>query len=275
MTKTLAPLITAFCLLTLISAVHAEDVEIATFNYPPFMDMSNRQGGLLGEIVHAAFSHVGINPKFTYYPPLRMFNCYIGAKDVLACMGPVTLIQRQPLEKQEQLIYMSPMVNINMVLLYYRPTHGDKPTTYDNLSALQGYRVGVINGSNTIPILKNNGMAVIETNITSQMKMLKASRLDYCAIGFLTGMELIKTLFPADTDDFVFMKKPIMELPVSIYFNKGFPGSAEYADAFRKGIQSLVANGRYIEILEHYYGKNKIPAEYRSLFDALGVQYTF
>ena len=268
LTMTLGLLATA-----LVVQTKAENIEIHTFDYPPFMDMSDPMDGLLGKIIHAAFNEVGIEPKFIYYPPLRMFNLYIGAQDVLACVGPVTLIQRQTPDKRKQVIGFPPMVNIIMAFLYHLPTHGNKPTAYEKLSELSGYRVGVIRGSNTISVLKENGIDVIETSIQSQMKMLKGGRIDYCAISFLTGRELLKTLFPKNTNDFAFMEKPIMELPSSIYFNKGFPESEQYAINFEKGFNTIVNNGRYLQILESYYGKNNIPGEYQPLFDSFGIWY--
>ena len=200
----------------------------------------------MGKIIHAAFNEVNIEPEFIYYPPLRMFNLYIGAQDVLACVGPVTRIQRQPPDKRRQVIGVLPMVDIMMAFSYHLPTLENKPTTYVNLSELSGYRVGVIRGSTTISVLKEDGIDVIETSIQSQMRMLKGGRIDYCAINFLTGKELLATLFPKNTNDFAFMEKPIMELPSSIYFNKGYPESEQYAENFEKGFRTIEKNGRYL-----------------------------
>ena len=105
--------------------------------------------------------------------------------------------------------------------------------------------------------------------------MLKANRIDFAAVGLLTGMDLIKKLFPGQENDFAFIRKPILELPTSIYFNKRFPWSDEYAEQFRKGLDIITKNGKYLQILKDYYGKDNIPPEYKPIFHSLGVQYSF
>ena len=118
-------------------------------------------------------------------------------------------------------------------------------------------------------------MKVAEVQIESQMKLLKAGRIDFAAVGLLTGLDLIAKLFPGQEDEFAFIRKPIMELPTSIYFNKRFPKSDAYAERFRTGLKAIIANGQYLLILENYYGKGNIPVEYKALFHTLGVPYAF
>ena len=261
------------CLLSL--AVHAENVQIVTFNYPPVMGGNKPHGGLMGEIVHAAFHEVDIGTEIVYYPAKRVLSYHIGAEKFLACMGPVALIDRQPEDKKHQVLRFPPLVDILMVFAYYKPTHGKKPTTYEQLTELSGYRVATILGSNTIPLLQDAGIDVSETSIESQIKMLKANRIDFMAVGLLTGLDLITKLFPGHENEFAFIRKPIMELPTSIYFNKRFPKSDEYAAQFRTGLNAIIKNGQYIQILEKYYGKGSIPYEYKLIFQSLGVQYSF
>lgn len=255
--------------------VCAEQVPLATFHYPPVMDSSNPDGGLMGDIVRAAFQEVDIEPEIAYYPAKRLLLEYIGAKEYLACIGPIVLVDRQPKEKKRQVIQIPPLVDILMVFAYYKPTHGKKPVTYERLADLKGFTVGTILGSNTIPLLQDAGMVVKETLLKSQIKLLKANRIDYAVVGFLTGLDLVKTIFPGQEIDFAFIRKPVMELPTSIYFNKRFPRSSEYLAKFKRGLNAIIESGHYIRILENYYGKGKIPFEYKPLFHTFGIQYSF
>jgi polar amino acid transport system substrate-binding protein len=261
------------CLLSL--TAYAKHVQIVTFHYPPVMDSNKQHGGLMGEIVHAAFHEVNIETDLMYYPAKRMLLNFIGTEKYLACIGPVALIDRQSEDRKHQVIRVPPLVDILMVFAYYKPTHGKKPTTYEQLTELSGLRVGTIRGSNTIPLLQDAGIDVSETSIESQIKMLKANRIDFAAVGYLTGLGLITKLFPGHEDEFAFIKKPIMELPTSIYFNKRFPKSDEYAEQFRTGLNAIIKNGQYIQILKKYYGKGNIPSEYKPIFQTLGIQYSF
>ena len=268
-------LIILLCLFLPAPTVYAKHVRIATFHYPPVMDRNKPHGGLMGDIVHAAFSKVNIEPDFVYYPAKRMLLNYIGTEEYIACMGPVVLVDRQPQDRKQQVISIPPLVDILMVFAYYKPAHGRKPTTYERLSELNGFRVGTILGSNTTPLLQDAGINVIETHLNSQIKLLQANRIDFAAVGLLTGLDLIKTFFPDRLDAFAFISKPIMELPTSIYFNKRFPNSGSYSEQFRTGLNAIIDDGQYIRILENYYGKGKIPPEYRPLFHTLGVRYHY
>ena len=255
------------------SPAYAEQVKIVTFHYPPVMDSKKPHGGLMGEIVHAAFDHVQVVPELVYYPAKRVLFNFIGKSTYLACIGPVALIDRQPEDRKDQVVPIPPLVDILMVFAYYKPTHGKRPTSYQQLTDLQGFMVGTIMGSNTIPLLKNAGIQVSETYVESQMKLLKANRIDYAVIGLLTGLELVAKYFPGEEDDFAFIRKPVMELPTSIYFNTLFPRSDEYLERFRTGLKAIIENGEYLQILENYYGKGNIPPEYQPIFQTLGVQY--
>ena len=42
---------------------------------------------------------------------------------------------------------------------------------------------------------------------------------------------------------------------------------------FEKRLKAIIENGKYIQILENYYGKGNIPPEYQPIFQTLGVQY--
>lgn len=275
MKQSIICLIIASHLYLLPLAVSAGPVKIVTFHYPPVMDSSKPNGGLMGDIVHSAFGEVNIESEFVYYPAKRMLANYIGTEIYLACVGPVVLVDRQPEDRKNQVIRIPPLADILMVFAYYKPTHGKKPTTYNRLNELSGFTVGTIMGSNTIPMLKSAGINVEETLIESQMKLLKANRIDFAVIGLLTGLDSIAKFFPEHKDDFAFMKKPVMELPTSIYFNKRFPQSNEYVELFQTGLSAIIKNGQYLQILGKYYGTGNIPSEYKPLFHALGVQYSF
>lgn len=195
------------------AVVCAETVQIVTFDYPPVMDSSRSNGGLMEEIVRAAFRKVNIESDFVYYPAKRMLLYYIGTETFAACIGPIGLVDRQPEEKRQQVIRVPPLVDILMVFAYYKPNHGSKPTVYQQLSELHALRVGTILGSNTIPLLRQAGIDIVETRLESQIKLLMANRIDFAVVGLLTGLDMITRLFPGRKHEFAFIRKPIMELP--------------------------------------------------------------
>lgn len=253
----------------------AEVVEIVTFDYPPMTSQDDPDGGLMGKIVKEAFRESQLDIRITYYPPARVLKEHVGGTEYAACLCPEALVKRLPVEKISDVIVFPPFIDIIMVFFYYTPHHGDKPISYNELAELKSYHVGVIRGSNTTVLLTGAGILIQESAVDSQIKKLKAGRIDYAAMGILTGMEMIQRLYPAETDHFSYMAKPIMELPTTICFNKKVPGSVIYREKFEKGFNTMIANGSYIRLLESYYGVGLIPHQYKPLFERLGVAYTF
>lgn len=167
------------------------------------------------------------------------------------------------------------MASIIMVFFYYKPNHKNLPTEYDTLSSLSPYTAGVIHGSNTIPLLKGAGMKIEESKFKQQILKLKAGRIHYAVVGLLAGNEMIKQLFPKETDNFAYMSKPVMELPLTVYFNKDAANAELYAKKFNRGLRKIIRNGGYVTVLEEYYGKGRIPFSYSPLFKQLGVSYPY
>lgn len=268
-------LISAVFFLTLYHHAFAETVRLATFSYPPFMDEKSPDGDLMGKIIQAAFRQEGIDTAITYYPPKRILNQHMGGTRYTACYGPAILVERQPADKRERILVFPPVASIVMVFIYCKSNRERLPAEYDTLSSLSGYTVGVIHGSNTIPILKEAGIKIEESSAESQIQKLKAGRIHYAVIGLLTGFRLIDRLFPGEKQNFGYMPKPVMELPLTLYFNIEAPRAGDYAEKFQKGFGKLVQNGGYIDILEEYYGKGKISHAYDKIFKTLGVAYAF
>lgn len=52
------------------------------------------------------------------------------------------------------------------------------------------------------------------------------------------------------------------EEPVSLFFSKKNARGNELHKAFNEGLQKILKNGKYLEILEKYYGKGRAPADY-------------
>ena len=54
------------------------------------------------------------------------------------------------------------------------------------------------------------------------------------------------------------------EEPVSLIFSKKNARGNELQQAFNEGLQKIIKSGKYLEILEKYHGKGKVPADYVS-----------
>lgn len=259
------------CLLlagALLPAAHAEEVvEVVTFEYPPMMTAALPKDGLLGEIVHAAFEAAGQESKISYTSPKRILMLHVGQQESGAFLSPINLVKRQ--KADDKVICMNPLVNILMVFYYYTPAHDAQEFDSKTLEELAPYRVGAITGSNTIPLLTSAGLSVVESSVEKQIPLLQKGRIDLAIVGLLTGKALVEEHFPESVADFAFIEKPLMELPTGICFNKQHPSGEAWAESFVEGFRTILQQGTYREILERYYGKDRIPPQYDPLFEAL------
>lgn len=247
-----------------------EKVEIVSFDYPPMFSEQDPKGGLLGEIVHEAFKQELVDVSIDYYPPKRVDAKMVGSDKTLATIMPVNLVKRN--NKEKDVICISPMANIVMTFYYYAPRYKQE-IRFENLDDLKPYIVGTIRGSNAIKILKNAGIMIDESSKESQIKKLHKGRVDLAIMGLLTGKVLINEFYPNEVDNFKTLKKPLMELPLSICFNRRFPRAEEFSQKFIQGLDKIRENGIYTKILEKYYGKGEIPERYNYLFETMDSNY--
>ena len=74
----------------------------------------------------------------------------------------------------------------------------------------------------------------------------------------LTSKLLIKELFGSDAD-LVEVPKEILNDGYGLYFNKKNRLYPEVVYEFDRGMKRIKENGKYLEIVEKYYGKGKVP----------------
>lgn len=248
----------------------AREVVVSTFEYPPMMSASLPNDGVIGEIVHAAFREAGVTARFEYIPPKRIVEAHITGQDFACVVSPTNTIKRMTEEQRQHVLAATPLTNILMSLVYYKPNQ-PKPVTFNGVEDLKAYAMTVIQGSNYTAKLREAGVAVEEVTLDSQIRMLQGGRNDLTLMGYLSARNKIMELFPQEVDNFVIMDKKFSELPTTISFNKKHPdGAAEELHAlFKKGLAVIRDNGAYRAILDKHYGAGQLPKEYDKLLEAM------
>ena len=157
-------------------------------------------------------------------------------------------------EDEDHLVESIDLINVNIKFFYKKDRFPDG-LSYENLSDLKEYKMGSVRGSSTLPILEKAGIkADLVPQIEQNFKKLDIGRIDLTAAVDLTGWIIINDLFPNASNTFSMIDKPLLSLTAGIIFHKKHSDTIQ---TFKKGLNQILENGTYYEILTRYYGKDQ------------------
>nr|WP_320042477.1 transporter substrate-binding domain-containing protein [uncultured Desulfobacter sp.] len=231
------------------------DEQIVEFNSseaPPFWCTSLPDDGMGGEVLHAISKEIGVKSVIKISPLKRarrnLTSNHVGTPEMLAPQDFCAII---------------PIAVCRLAFFYYKPHH-EKEMTYRGLDDIKGYALGVIRGAlDDVSFFEKKGIKVVKLNSEDSMiKMLKNGRIDLCSMLKLSGIYTINKMFPDDAENFLNFEIKGTATPVTVMIDKYFPGGKELGEKYTNGLKMIIENGKYIEILEKYYGRGKIPHDW-------------
>jgi polar amino acid transport system substrate-binding protein len=157
------------------SALAAETVHLAAFDYPPFYYQENGETrGIAAELVIELFSRMNMPVDIKMYPLKRALNYLeIGRKD-----GIMILIKTP--ERQEYAEYTDPVMTVRG-LIWSASNRPDGRVNFERLEDLRAYRIGVTRGysygTEFDELLKNMNVNVANSDL-SNFRMLLSHRID-------------------------------------------------------------------------------------------------
>jgi hypothetical protein len=118
--------------------------------------------------------------------------------------------------------------------------------------------MGTISDSPYIPIYKQHGMKVETVRTPLQLlKKTRAGRHPFFETTILTGLFLVKSELPNEWKLFDHLVWSAQD--VGLTFLKKPQHSQYIKQQFDKGLAAIKQNGKYIKILESYWGRGNIP----------------
>lgn len=231
----------------------AETIEIAVFEYPPFLAEKAIDHGLEPAIVTAAFKQVNIGVKYTFFPAARALT--VAAKgDFHATLGWVKTDERE-----RDFYYSDPIAEAPLVFFHLKSVPFDWKT-YDDL---QGVLIGTVNkynyGAEFDAALKAGKIQVDEAGRDeSNFRKLLLGRNTVTPVNLYVGYNLIYKNFDAATAD-LFTNHPL-PLKISVHhvlFPKALKESNSRSMALNQGLQKIKASGEYKKILDEYHLKKQ------------------
>jgi ABC-type amino acid transport substrate-binding protein len=140
---------------------------------------------------------------------------------------------------------------------YYKPLHPKGLELKGKLSNLVGFTYGAAKGEDTTAY-KNANIKVKKSRTFSFFKKLKNGTIDFISVPQESVQWFLSKRFSEDKDNFVMMKEGGTKIDLCIYFNVNNPKGKKMLEAFKKGLKSIVENGKYATILEKHLKKDEV-----------------
>lgn len=245
-------------------------LEILTFKYPPVMGESSlSKSGILVELVQAAFASQGVSTTINYLPVKRAIEqitsneslAYIGVKNTFAA-------DVQP-HIQEYPFFVS------RFLLFYRKDRFPQGFSYQQLSDLKDYQIGVLAGGTTHVVGKENNLNIDPADALDLVfKKLDGGRDDLGVASEFSIELMLRDLFKDRAADYaIYQDAPFHQINSVLLLNDRHPDFAYYEPKLKAGMKAIASNGQWQQILEQFYGAGNIPAVTKELFESAVATY--
>jgi polar amino acid transport system substrate-binding protein len=246
-----------------ISASPASEEAILHFissETPPFWSQTLYLDGMCGEILHQIAKEIGVKTVIDYQPTIRMIKMV--GHNLLG--NPDFFLSSHDFEA------IIPIAVSRLALFYFKP-HNKKEITYERLEDLKGYTIGIMKGSLShadISFFSRSGIKFEESySKESLFKKLTLGRIDLCIEIELSGLLIINKLFPDEANKFRRLVIQRSNTPVTVMIKNNYPKGKLLEKKIKSGLNTIINNGKYHEILEKYYGKGNIPVDWFKLLE--------
>ena len=252
-----------FFIMAVFSAFYLYSRETVTIvvKESPYYNLSAESDlrGIYRMIYEEAFALVGYDVEFINAPLLRGISMLFDNQ--ADAHSPGALYITGELRKK---IFWVPVGNIAPVYVYYKPSNVNanipSRNMEDRIAFFRENRsvIALLSASPILDIFRKGGLDLILTeNTAQQIRLVMAGRADMALSDYLLSMLTIRELEPEKADDFGFVFVPPWE--ISLAFSPGNPRAEELFVQFGRGLELLKSSGRYMEILETYWGEGNVP----------------
>ncbi len=232
--------------------ISLEKNEIYALDLPPFISTEVDHEGILGEIVTQAFLEQDIQVIINVVPLQSMLRYYLVEENALALMGRHLGISNY---KTNSLISIPLFVSAEHYI-YYKPIH--KHLSYeDTLSNRKKLIYGASQGED-VTAFKKASIKVKKNRALSMFKKLKQGDIDFISMPLQSTQWFLDKKYANEKHNFAILNANPRPVPIEIYFNLNNPKGKKLSTAFKKGLQTILKNGKYTEILKKYIKDSSI-----------------
>ncbi len=237
-------------------ASETQPLTFSTIDYPPLM---GSRGGIMTDVVSAAFATQGMAVDYNIVPMARIARLILEGEDT-PVVGSLDWFH---INRGDQVVHSVKIYSASLHFFYLKKRF-PKGLEYQSLEELLPYHIGYIHGGSLIPMFRRAGLKMqLVNDLTQNVKKSYAQRIDMFAAIELSGWELIHRDFADYAHEFAMVKQPIHRIEGDAIFPQARLGLKKQ---FERGLAEIQRNGRYVEIFRRYYGSQPIP-EYVRAFE--------
>ena len=230
------------------TAFAKDKATLATLEYLFLCDANG--DGVYMELIRSAYEAVDVELALVVLPIRRGISNFIENKYDM--FFSYSLLNEDEIEKAAWKETMGVIVGFFYTNRKFDDFH------LNTLDDFKGYKMGTIMNSSLLSLLQKHELDVYQVrSLDQQLHMLKAGRFDFMNAAVSSALLQIKSLFPDNTGDFAFIE--FKNLFLGPCFLKGNAKSMVLKDKFETGLDIIKKNGKYMEIMESYWGKGNVP----------------
>ncbi|MBF0203780.1 MAG: transporter substrate-binding domain-containing protein [Desulfamplus sp.] len=199
-----------------------EKIILVTGEWPPYTSGKMEGYGFFTEIVSAVFKEAGFEVEYQFYPWLR---CEKNIQNGNAYATFPYIIND---ERKAIYDFSDPFAN-STGKFFYLKSNIKSDIVWEKYEDLKKYKIGGTAGYWYVKAFEEVGMKIdLAASDEIGMKKLYGGRFDLLATEELVGWSLIKTLFPAQLDNFGMVKKPLNTDELRLMVSRTYPEAASF-----------------------------------------------
>lgn len=231
-----------------------ETLQLAVFEYPPFLAEGEKGYGVEPAIVKAAFQQMNIAVNFSFLPPARALKM-AGAGEYDATLGWV-----RSDERERDFYFSAPIAEAPLVFFHLRKL----PVQWKTFDDLKDMTIGTV-------VKYHYGAAFHEAQSAGKIKTdeafsdelnfkkLLAERIQLTPVNLFVGYHLIAKTFDADTARLLTHNPVPLKISVHhVLFPKAKPESQSRLELFNRGLKKIRESGELQRILKEHLD-NQVP----------------
>lgn len=243
----------------------SQSVVFQSTETPPYWSATLPDNGFGGSLLRLISAQAGVDYVIEYLPVKRFSN-----RAATYIVGDPDLLNAQ-VHGQQRAIF--PIGIFRSAFFFYSPHHA--AIEVRSMRDMSGHTLGVLRGSIADKsAFARHGIKVEESDsVESILKKLKKGRIDFCILVAGSGRDAIQKLFPNEQEDFSQVVIPGLTRPLTIMINTQSPEAKTIAQRYRQVLYKTLHSPQYRAIVEAFYGKDGIPADWDAQLEAFIKQY--
>ncbi|MFP4364679.1 MAG: substrate-binding periplasmic protein [Spirochaetia bacterium] len=224
----------------------AQEITLATGEWPPYTGESLENHGFFTEIVNAVFEEMGVDYTLVFVPWARAESLVESGRAWAAFPYSVTE------ERQARFNFSNSVTTSESKFFYYE----NAPIAdYEGLDSLEGFRLAGVRGYFYESAFNEAGLQVqYVDNQELAFNLLHAGRAELFPINEIVGWQYIQEAYPNSIQNFGTLDSPYSSNSLSMMVSRDYPDTDEILQRFNQALRRMIDRGEVQAILDRYIG---------------------